>query len=36
MSVAEIAGVMGTSQSNVKVRAWRARRQLRKVVGKLM
>ena len=36
MSVAEIARVMGTSQSNVKVRAWRARRHLRKVVGKLM
>jgi RNA polymerase sigma-70 factor (ECF subfamily) len=36
MSVAEIADVMGTSQSNVKVRAWRARRHLRKIVGKLM
>lgn len=36
MSVAEIADVMGTSQSNVKVRAWRARRQLRKIAGKLM
>jgi RNA polymerase sigma-70 factor (ECF subfamily) len=36
MSVAEIADVMGTSQSNVKVRAWRARRQLRKFAGKLM
>jgi RNA polymerase sigma-70 factor (ECF subfamily) len=36
MSVAQIADVMGTSQSNVKVRAWRARRQLRKIVGKLM
>lgn len=36
MSVAEIADVMGTSQSNVKVRAWRARGQLRKLAGKLM
>lgn len=36
MSVAEIAECMGTSQSNVKVRAWRARRQLRKFAGKLM
>ena len=36
MSVAEIADLMGTSQSNVKVRAWRARRQLRKFAGKLM
>lgn len=36
MSVAQIADVVGTSQSNVKVRAWRARRQLRKLVGKLM
>ncbi|HEV7699514.1 MAG TPA: sigma-70 family RNA polymerase sigma factor [Pyrinomonadaceae bacterium] len=36
MSVAEIADVMGTSQSNVKVRAWRARRYLRKVLGQLL
>ncbi|MFL6373040.1 MAG: RNA polymerase sigma factor [Pyrinomonadaceae bacterium] len=36
MSVAEISEVLGTSQSNVKVRAWRARRQLRKLAGKLM
>ena len=36
MSVAEIAELMGTSQSNVKVRAWRARRHLRKFVGKLL
>jgi RNA polymerase sigma-70 factor (ECF subfamily) len=36
MSVAEIADVMGTSQSNVKVRAWRARRQLRKLAGQVM
>lgn len=36
MSVAEIAESMGTSQSNVKVRAWRARAQLRKLAGKLM
>jgi RNA polymerase sigma-70 factor (ECF subfamily) len=36
MTVAEIADVMGTSQSNVKVRAWRARRHLRKLVGQLL
>lgn len=36
MSVAEIADVMGTSQSNVKVRAWRARGQLRRFASKLL
>ena len=36
MSVAEIADVMGTSQSNVKVRAWRARGQLKKFASKLL
>jgi len=36
MSVAEIADLMGTSQSNIKVRAWRARGQLRKFASKLL
>jgi RNA polymerase sigma-70 factor (ECF subfamily) len=36
MSVAEIADTLGLTQSNVKVRAWRARRNLRKYLKRLM
>ena len=36
MSVSEIAEVLGWSKSNVKIRAWRARTALRKVLRKIM
>jgi len=36
MSVADIADLLGWSKSNVKMRAWRARSALRKVLRKLL
>jgi RNA polymerase sigma-70 factor (ECF subfamily) len=36
MSIAEIAELLGMSQANVKVRAWRARHALRKVLRAIM
>jgi RNA polymerase sigma-70 factor (ECF subfamily) len=36
MSIAEIAELLGVSQANVKVRAWRARHALRKVLRTIM
>jgi RNA polymerase sigma-70 factor, ECF subfamily len=36
MSVAEIADTLGLTKSNVKVRAWRARTSLRKVLRKIL
>ncbi len=36
MSVAEIGELLGWSGSKVKIRAWRARRTLRKVLGKYL
>ena len=36
MSVAEIAGLLGWSQSKVKIRAWRARNALRRVMGQYL
>ena len=36
MSVADIAHALGCSSSNVKVRAWRARNVLRKMVRKYL
>ena len=36
MTVAEIAGITGWSQSKVKVRAWRSRNALRRVLRKFM
>lgn len=36
MSVGEIAGVMGWSVSKVKIRAWRARNKLRRVLKKYL
>jgi len=36
MSVAEIADVTGWSQSKVKIRAWRSRNTLRRVVRKFL
>ena len=36
MSVAEIAEALGWTKSNVKVRAWRARTSLRRVLGKIL
>lgn len=36
MSVADIAEVLGCSRSNVKVRAWRARASMRKLLKKIL
>jgi DNA-directed RNA polymerase specialized sigma24 family protein len=36
MSVAEIAEIMNWSQSKVKLRAWRARNSLRKILNKYL
>ena len=36
LSVAEIAGIMNWSQSKVKLRAWRARNSLRKILNKYL
>ncbi len=36
MSVADIADIFGWSNSNVKIRAWRARASLRKILRKLL
>ena len=36
MSIAEIAVALGLSQSNVKIRAWRARRAMRVVLERLL
>ena len=36
MSVAEIADVFGWTRSNVKIRAWRARTTLRKMLRKIL
>jgi RNA polymerase sigma-70 factor, ECF subfamily len=36
MSVAEIAALLGWSQSKVKIRAWRARNALRRVMGQYL
>ena len=36
MSVGEIADVLGWSKSNVKIRAWRARGALRKILRKIL
>jgi RNA polymerase sigma-70 factor (ECF subfamily) len=36
MSVADIAEAHGLTESNVKVRAWRARKSLRKLVKKYL
>ncbi len=36
MSVAEIAALLGWSQSKVKIRAWRARNLLRRVLGQYL
>ena len=36
MSVADIADVLGCSKSNVKIRAWRARASMRKILKKIL
>jgi|SRR4051812_3124467 RNA polymerase sigma-70 factor (ECF subfamily) len=36
MTVAEIAETLGWTQANVKIRAWRARRSLRKIVSRFL
>jgi len=36
LSIAEIAGIMNWSQSKVKLRAWRARNSLRKILNKYL
>jgi DNA-directed RNA polymerase specialized sigma24 family protein len=36
MTVAEIAGLTGWSQSKVKIKAWRARNVLRRVLKKYL
>jgi RNA polymerase sigma-70 factor (ECF subfamily) len=36
MSIAEIAETLGWTRANVKIRAWRARASLRKVVGRFL
>ena len=36
MSIAEIAETLGWTRANVKIRAWRARTSLRKIVGRFL
>ena len=36
MSIAEIAETLGWTRANVKIRAWRARASLRKIVGRFL
>ncbi len=36
MSIAEIAETLGWTRANVKIRAWRARASLRKIIGRFL